>query len=203
MPIARVGRYGQVRTDSHRVLTVLLFGRRRRLPVVEPRPGEEGGAVALEALLQELAAQSLPCHELDAERECGDGTDRPAYEQELHGNRLGVLAEERDVDELVRLVVGALAGSRRPRAGQARADGGGAEQREDRAGREADAQAREHEPRDVTRPEAHAAPERRPEPGGRIPEAGFHERVLGVGRGGGVRGGGGGAGRVLPRPRAA
>src|SRR3954452_7675429 len=176
MPIARVGRYGQVRADSHRVLTVRLFsgwrrlGLGRRLAVVEPRPGEEGGAVALEALLQELAAQSLPRHELDAERERGDGADRPADEQELHGNRLGVLAEERDVDELVRLVVGALAGSRRPRAGQARADGGGAEQREDRAGREADAQAGEHEPRDVTRPEAHAAPERRPAPGGGVPE---------------------------------
>src|SRR3954463_3195100 len=124
MPIARVGRYRQVRADSHGVLTVLLFGRRRRLAVVEPRPGAEGGAVALEALLQELAAQSLPRHELDAERERGDGADRPADEQELDGDGLGVLAEEGDVDQLVRLVVGALAGPGRPGAGEARADGG-------------------------------------------------------------------------------
>src|SRR2546423_5512005 len=113
----------------------------RRRAVVEPSPREERRAVALEAPLQELAAQALAGHELDGERERRDGADRPADEQQLDGDGLSVLSEEGDVDELVRLVVRGLARSRGPGAGQARADGRGAEQGENRAGRQAHADA--------------------------------------------------------------
>src|SRR3954471_12064317 len=104
MPIARGGRSARVRGDSHWLLTRLLFGFRlrlgRRRAVVQPRPGEKGGAVALEAPLEQLAAQSLARDELDGECERGYRADRPADEQQLHRDRLGVLAEERDVDQL-------------------------------------------------------------------------------------------------------
>src|SRR3954471_11837347 len=144
MPIARGGRSDRIRADSHRLLMPLLLVlglRSGRRAVVEPRPGEEGCAVALEAPLQQLPAQALAGDELDGEGERGYRSYRPAYEQQLDGDGLGVLPEEGDVDELVRPVVRALACPRGPRARQRRADRRRAEEREDACGRESNAYA--------------------------------------------------------------
>src|SRR3954454_4606194 len=181
MPIARGGRSDRIRADSHRLLMRLLLGlglRGGRRAVVEPRPGEEGSAVALEAPLQQLPAQALAGDELDGEGERGYGSYRPAYEQQLDGDGLGVLAEEGDVDELVRPVVRALACPRGPRPRQRGADGGGAEEGEDRGGRAPAATAAATDACHMACPEARAAAPGRPKAGRGSAEAGVDERLL-------------------------
>src|SRR3954466_13273307 len=182
MPIARGGRSDRIRADSHRLLMPLLLVlglRGGRRAVVEPRPGEEGCAVALEAPLQQLPTQALAGDELDGEGERGYRSYRPAYEQQLDGDGLGVLAEEGDVDELVRPVVRALACPRGPRPRQRGADGGGAEEGEDRGGREPDTHADENEPGHVACPEARAAAPGRAQAGRGGAEAGVGGALAG------------------------
>src|SRR4051812_32221708 len=118
------------RTSSSTRLWIRRRTRRtRRLAVVEARPGEERGPVAAEAPLQQLRLEPLAGHELDAERQRRYRADRAAHQQELARDGFRVLAEERDVEQLVHLVVGCFTGARGPGPGEVGAHGGGAHER--------------------------------------------------------------------------